>query len=641
MNPAVSSDENGWPGFGKRTEEIEGVWSPGFGKRNGRGDSRGSARACERWFEWGGKEEVGRKMRTLVWRGEILNEAREKILVGGVRASAGNTVVATVANGKGNSASTAGKGRLTSYFNQASSSSVLASQQVGSNKKGKGRSPSPASRDYGAFPSAKLLSIHSSREHPSTGFILEYRVEYDPSEWTTTIQDAMDGSRVEPRMLTAEQRAELGMVSGSQYGLDTPASSASASEMSTGDEDSASITDTPRKKREKKEVDLFSTDKVWIPAVLVREVWPGLVEVYEEKLRAKAEKAATPKKMRVTKVKPAELAGTVGQRNLMQGWLKGKTKQMTSLEDDDDVGWSQKPTSRDRLRSSSPELEDEEVPEVPESPESRRTIMAEDLSRRSVATLRRYPTPPPQYAHIPYPTPSPELEPMKKKGARPPPSASSSSPAASDPETSRLGAKPTKSAADKPSPKKHPKIDVETGIVRKVRVPSPSPTPKTAHKPNGRRASVNQAPGKRLPMGRRNSDVIDITDSDEESEVLPASAAVSNNKPKHWAGKPKPLTQYFNSGDSRTKQAKKPAQSGHSSSTSYFEAKGKRAGHLASASSPGGLEDSDSSESDLEDPRELLSRLAAARMAAGVRSGGASGAIDLLGEDEAAGTRRG
>ncbi|KAH8089014.1 PIN domain-like protein, partial [Filobasidium floriforme] len=253
VNPRISKGQDVWPGFGQREEGT-----PGAGRRGGRGDPRSFAIVCEKYFEWGTKEEVGKRMKTLVWRGEVINQLREKLMV------ATSTAAVTATGGKTKNS------RMTSYFHSVSSSQSSARS---SQDKGKGRALGPTSstgslvEPMEEFPRARLVTIHSTRQHASTGMILEYRIEYDHKTWTRTVQAVMQGTRIDPELLPEQDRIAMGLTTG----RDPDRAESVTSE--TADDESAN-------------------DRLWIPAELVKAGWPELVEAYETKLREKAEKAA-------------------------------------------------------------------------------------------------------------------------------------------------------------------------------------------------------------------------------------------------------------------------------------------------------------------------------------------------------------
>jgi hypothetical protein len=311
VNPRVSSGEDAWPGFGKREPG-----SPGAGQRGGRGDPRCFALVCEKYFEWGTKDEVARRMKTLVWRGEVISQLREKLF----EQEASSSVASTSRPLK--------DAKIATYFRSVASSQSSLPQT----HKGKSRALGPTSSSSSLasdefqlepFPRARLITIHSKRQHASTGLILEYRVEYDPRVWTRTIQAVMKGTRVDPSLLSEQERVALGLTSGRETAGERAGSVAS----STGEDESADHSDdamdrTPRKAAKK---DVDANERIWMPAALVVAGWPELVMAYETRLREKAEKAAlkTPRRTKKT----VDVAKTVRSRpspvkapHRMQGW---------------------------------------------------------------------------------------------------------------------------------------------------------------------------------------------------------------------------------------------------------------------------------------------------------------------------------
>ena len=311
VNPRVSSGEDAWPGFGNGQPG-----SPGAGQRGGRGDPRCFALVCEKYFEWGTKEEVARRMKTLVWRGEVISQLREKLFE---QENSSSVVPAS---------RPLRDAKIATYFRSIASTQSSLSQTP----KGKSRALGPTSSSSSLasdefqlepFPRARLITIHSKRQHASTGLILEYRVEYDPRVWTRTIQAVMKGTRVDPNLLSDQERVALGLTSAREAGGERADSATSG----TGEDESADHSDdamgrTPRKA--KKDVD--ANERIWVPAALVNAGWPELVTAYETKLREKAEKAAlktprrTKKTVDVVQTVRSGKPSPIKASRRMQGW---------------------------------------------------------------------------------------------------------------------------------------------------------------------------------------------------------------------------------------------------------------------------------------------------------------------------------
>ncbi|KAJ9119326.1 hypothetical protein QFC24_005797 [Naganishia onofrii] len=271
--PKVSEPHEAWPGFARRAAGTEGS-----GMRGGRGDPRAWARACERFFEWGSKEEVGKRFRTLVWRGEIVQAVREKLGVTTYDPTQEKQLAGALPSSSSDAPPKTRAKTITSYFTSTQSATRTRSAIT--------------DRYTEAFPAPRLKAIHNKRVHIVTGHTAEYRVEYDPSEWNRLIQDAMDGTRLHSAELTAQQRQAMDMVSGHAGGGSTASEADSSSAVS--DEEALE----PKKTRQRKEVDLDSSDKVWIPVELVKLAFPELEEEYEQRLKDKEEASRTPRKRR-------------------------------------------------------------------------------------------------------------------------------------------------------------------------------------------------------------------------------------------------------------------------------------------------------------------------------------------------------
>ncbi|KAI9638525.1 uncharacterized protein MKK02DRAFT_11172, partial [Dioszegia hungarica] len=272
LRPATSPISNpaaGWPGFGKGVSIHA---KRGMGRNGGRGDLEGMARACEKFFEWGTKELVVKRFAsegTGVFGAELISAARSRRKEQDGTTEAGPRIAV---------AGPSIQGRLTSYFGSTSapSSSRLPSKSVS-------REPSPAH----TIPTPSyLLQIERTRPDPTCPDLTEYRIQYDIKPFMARTQGAMDGHRPDPKDLSPEERAALGLVN--------------AEVDDDGDEPSAS-----QAKKKKADVAEKGTARVWIADWLVKEAWPVLVEQWDDKEAAKLAKLAAKGKGRTKTVKPA------------------------------------------------------------------------------------------------------------------------------------------------------------------------------------------------------------------------------------------------------------------------------------------------------------------------------------------------
>jgi len=100
----------------------------------------------------------------------------------------------------------------------------------------------------------------STTAHPQTDFLLEYRIELDPYQLVLLTQSGIEGVREEP---------------------------ADASDVHAEDEE---VNGPRNQKRKPKEVDPFSSHRIWVPACMLQSVEKELVDAYEAKQEAKRAK---------------------------------------------------------------------------------------------------------------------------------------------------------------------------------------------------------------------------------------------------------------------------------------------------------------------------------------------------------------
>lgn len=238
MRPKTSGDDpiRGWQGF---TSSGRG----GTGRNGGRGDIEGLARACERFFEWGTRDLVVKRFVSEsvgTFGSDIVHSARSKVL----QRDQAETLAAGVKDG-----------RLQSYF-------PITAAATSSNKKSDSaaavsRSPELSYPDY-------IVKIERTRPDPTNTDLTEYRVQYRTDGFVKRVQHAMEGSRVDPKNLSAEERAALGM---------------KAIEQDEGDDEEPAKADK-------------GLARLWIADWLVRDAWPDLVREWEEAEAAKSKPKA-------------------------------------------------------------------------------------------------------------------------------------------------------------------------------------------------------------------------------------------------------------------------------------------------------------------------------------------------------------
>lgn len=128
-----------------------------------------------------------------------------------------------------------------------------------------------------------IRQIVGSRQHISTDKLLEYSVEVDPTQFVRLAQSGIKGTHPEPRDAATTHRDEF-----DDYPEFAPG----------GEEDdappSSQGTSQPKIAGPKKPPpDPYSTMRLWFPASIMRQVHPGLVEVFEEAEEEKKQKKKT------------------------------------------------------------------------------------------------------------------------------------------------------------------------------------------------------------------------------------------------------------------------------------------------------------------------------------------------------------
>uniref|UniRef100_D8QFX1 XPG-I domain-containing protein n=1 Tax=Schizophyllum commune (strain H4-8 / FGSC 9210) TaxID=578458 RepID=D8QFX1_SCHCM len=219
------------------------------------------ARTCEMHFEWGFKDIIVKRFRTVVWPGAILRILRRAVLDADAR-RARLGVPSTPRKHRGREDEDEGA--------PGSPSKLVAKYLSGLTL------DSPGARDHSDSDSDDedkddmVLKIHSSRTHASTDGMLEYRLE------------------VAPRALV--RAAESGVL-GTRRPMDEDEWSADSDSGEDFDSDGEPAKRVKGAKGTKKAPPApESTLRVWVPAVMVRMTHPRMVREFEEKQAAKRAK---------------------------------------------------------------------------------------------------------------------------------------------------------------------------------------------------------------------------------------------------------------------------------------------------------------------------------------------------------------
>ncbi|KAF8064157.1 hypothetical protein FPV67DRAFT_204434 [Lyophyllum atratum] len=218
------------------------------------------AATCEFYFEWGYKEAIIKRFRTVIWHSAILRILRRAVLDLDAKGRGGELPPATPRKtGKGarEPIGTPSK-MIAKYF-----SAIKLDDQ----------SDSDDDQDDHRL----IQKIHSERTHVSTDGILEYRLEIAPAQLVRLAESGIKGTRsAEGPDEWADEEDEEGGGKGAK----------------------------------KPPPDPESHMRVWMPACMVRLVEPGLVKQYEAILEKKQEKKAGKGRGKTTaKAKAAPPAG--------------------------------------------------------------------------------------------------------------------------------------------------------------------------------------------------------------------------------------------------------------------------------------------------------------------------------------------
>ncbi|KAF9526067.1 hypothetical protein CPB83DRAFT_506722 [Crepidotus variabilis] len=203
------------------------------------------AGVCEMYFEWGYKEAIMKRFRTVMWHSVVLRILRRAVLDlderGGGRRSGGS---------KASNGSKVGKAHCGTPSKMIAKH--FASLELASPSKVYISGSESEEEDEHRL----IIKIHSAREHPSTDGLPEYRLEVAPKQLVELAESGIEGRRA------AEGPDEW---------------------ASEGEDDD----DGSKKKGKKEPVDPESHLRLWMPACMVKLVEPGLVRDFEDKQEQK------------------------------------------------------------------------------------------------------------------------------------------------------------------------------------------------------------------------------------------------------------------------------------------------------------------------------------------------------------------
>ena len=213
------------------------------------------AALCEFYFEWGYKESIIKRFRTLLWHSIVLRILRRAVINAEASdPSPSSTVVP----------STPRKGKDHPGPRIINTPSKMVAKHFASMAL-----DSPASREKGDSESDNeeplIVKIHSARSHASTDGLLEYRLEIAPAQLVRLAELGIKGTREPP------EKDEW------------------ASEEDAGDDNDDS--DAGKKaKGPKPPLNPASHLRLWMPACMVEMAEPEIVEEFKERKSKKAAK---------------------------------------------------------------------------------------------------------------------------------------------------------------------------------------------------------------------------------------------------------------------------------------------------------------------------------------------------------------
>ncbi|KAG9121380.1 hypothetical protein FRC07_002688 [Ceratobasidium sp. 392] len=251
-------------------------------------------RICEQYFEWGIREIIQQRFRTILWPAVVLRVLRRSVMEQErIKEIQSRSVTPRPSTPTRNSAEPIVPGTprrlVKKHFgggdsnSDSGSDSDLGSEYVRGERKGGAETPK-ARRTMSADgnqvdPHQLLQAVKSEREHASTDGLREFRVEVAPKHLARLAVRELLGTR-DPALLA-----------GTMFDMEgTPKGDGDDEENDDADEESL-----PRRL---KTVDPATAVRVWVPAELVQMVHPELVRAWEErgtksKSRTKATSGST------------------------------------------------------------------------------------------------------------------------------------------------------------------------------------------------------------------------------------------------------------------------------------------------------------------------------------------------------------
>jgi Holliday junction resolvase YEN1 len=241
-NPITSETE------GKPVTDYTWEQEPDIGK---------IAQLCELYFEWGVKDIIVKRFRTILWPSIVQHILRRGAIENDEKRRKGLPMSPITWKTTGKPSPGTSSKVITKYF-----SSVSSSDKDNRKEKEYNNTESEVEED-------KLIrKIHSSRRHASTDGILEYRLEIAPAQFVQLARDGVRGMRPQIEVDAAFN----------------------GSDGDDEDEDGGKQKGKSKGKGKKPPPDPESHLRVWMPACMVRTVELDLVEAFDDIQRRKLEK---------------------------------------------------------------------------------------------------------------------------------------------------------------------------------------------------------------------------------------------------------------------------------------------------------------------------------------------------------------
>ena len=296
-HPVTSESEAAAKGKVSKNTRIDWEKEPDLGRIAG---------LCEMYFEWGVKEIIIKRFRTVLWPAAVLRILRRIALLEDKRAARTAIVDPKTPTKKGKERARRVPGTPSSVITKHFSSLNLASPT-----RARGAGTDSDSEDEDGEDKL-IVKIHSAREHASTDGVLEYRLEVAPAHLVRLAEAGVRGLRT--ALAT---------------GLDD-SSDASGDE---DDSDAGGKGSRGKKRAPKPPPDPQSHLRIWLPACMVRIAQPDLVEEFEEKRAAKkVGKASTA--ARGTKAKAPAASVAVKCKKAIKAPIAIREEEEESSEDE-------------------------------------------------------------------------------------------------------------------------------------------------------------------------------------------------------------------------------------------------------------------------------------------------------------------